>query len=523
MATLTQEQINNYKRMGIPIPAGTTTYGTNTPAATTTPQTTTTPSNFSSTQTTNQTPAKTTTAPAAQTSGIDYDAIQKQIAEISAKTQQIASQVPTATKTSTPAQTATAAQPTASQTAKANISQPTTSTTDGVAELNKSISNISSLYDEANKLTTSVLDSIGQSNDEARKLAEQYQAQSQESLKAYIEQTNALAKQIENLPNAADALNKIREQQGLPQMEQELAGIDNTILTTETLLNNIESDIHTRTEGLPVSEAAANRLIAMESKPLSKQLSEQLTARQRIAAGLEAKQNTVSQYMSAYQEDTQRQQGLISTQLGLAQNQYGAQQDITQTGYQMFSDLQSKINTTQLAKIDLINNTAEKQAELVKMGFDVYQQMRAEEIAQANRGEDFQNALIQMKLQADLNAANPGYYSEIKMDEKSGEYYQVSTNKDNPNDTRISGLGIFGGTGGEENITNETLNEITNEANKLAEDMIMGRKIWAQAWDIMRKKYPELSNEAIDSLLGIENREKYSSKKSASSNFDDYE
>ncbi|MFA5424993.1 MAG: hypothetical protein WC374_14160, partial [Phycisphaerae bacterium] len=63
MATLTQEQINNYKRMGIPIPAGTTVYGQSQPISTA------------------PAPAKTTTK--TNTSGsVNTDAIRAEAAKI---------------------------------------------------------------------------------------------------------------------------------------------------------------------------------------------------------------------------------------------------------------------------------------------------------------------------------------------------------------------------------------------------------------------------------------------------------
>lgn len=406
--------------------------------------TTTAPSSATQTPSTAYTPVKTTTAPATSSTGIDYDAISKQIAEIQAKTQAIASQVPTATKTST------AAQPTASQPAKpANtISQPTTSTADATAQMNKTLETIRSTYEksqqEQNKLLTSLKETTSTQTLDAIK---RMQESSQASLNEYISQQNALIEQIQNQPSAVESLQKFREQQGLPQMEQELASIDQTILTTETLLNNIESDIRTRTEGLPVSESAARRLTAMEQAPLSKQLSEQLTARQRIAAGLEAKQNTVSQFMNAQQEDLAKTQSVINAKLGVSETAYGAKVDIAKTGYQLFSDLQDKLNTIDLQRIDMISNQADKQASLEELGFNSYMQMRAEEIAKASSGEEFNRQLSLIKLESDLNQQNPDYYTTIETDSSSGQVYQISINKNNPSDKVVQSLGIVGETG----------------------------------------------------------------------------
>jgi len=56
----------------------------------------------------------------------------------------------------------------------------------------------------------------------------------------------------------------------------------------------------------------------MEQAPLSKQLSEQVRARQGLAAGYTAKQGVMDDYMTATQSDLQRQQGIAEAGLGLS-------------------------------------------------------------------------------------------------------------------------------------------------------------------------------------------------------------
>ena len=152
-------------------------------------------------------------------------------------------------------------------------------------------------------------------NDEALATAKKEAKDAQD---AYYKEQSDYIQELKDQPSALENLKAYREEIGLPQLEKQIAGIDQTILDTEGLLANIDEDIRTRTEGLPVTEAAARRLTAMEQAPLSKQLSEQVRARQGLAAGYTAKQGVMDDYMTAAQSDLQRQQGIAEAGLGLS-------------------------------------------------------------------------------------------------------------------------------------------------------------------------------------------------------------
>ena len=149
------------------------------------------------------------------------------------------------------------------------------------------------------------------------KTIEDYRKNMSKAFEDYFGEQSKYLEELKAQPSALENLQKYREEQGLPQLEKQIAGIDQTILDTEGLLANIDEDIRTRTEGLPVTEAAARRLTAMEQAPLSKQLSEQIRGRQRLAAGYEAKRGVVSDYLTAQQTDLERQRDIATIKLGL--------------------------------------------------------------------------------------------------------------------------------------------------------------------------------------------------------------
>jgi len=283
----------------------------------------------------------------------------------------------------------------------------------------------------------------------------------------YFTQQQDYLTQLQNQPSVVDQLNKFREEQGLPQMEKELAGIDQTILTTEGLLSNIEADIRTRTEGLPVSEAAARRLTSMEQAPLSKQLSEQLRSRQYAAAGLEAKQATVNQYMTSAQADLANQKEVAQAKLDVAKEQAEVKADIANSGLEAFQTVQNQMNDVYKIELSNISSNADYQNKLAELGFDFYTQQQAAKTADINDKEAFAQELFKIKLQNTLNTTNPDYQTEIVSD-SSGVFYQISINKNNPSDRIVKNLGVQGKTTG--SSTTSSASTAVNTTDKYIQD-----------------------------------------------------
>jgi len=331
-----------------------------------------------------------------------------------------------------------------------------------------------------------------------------------DSYAQYFNQQQEYLTQLQNQPSVVDQLNKFREQQGLPQMEKELAGIDQTILTTEGLLSNIEADIRTRTEGLPVSEAAARRLTSMEQAPLSKQLSEQLRSRQYAAAGLEAKQATVNQYMTSAQADLANQKEVAQAKLGVAKEQAGVKADIANSGLEAFQTVQSQMNDVYKIELSNISSNADYQNKLAELGFDFYTQQQAQKTADINDKEAFAQELFKIKLQNTLNTTNPDYQTEIVSD-SSGVFYQISINKNNPSDRIVKNLGVQGTAKSSLDSESEDkqIQSFQSDAADYITKMGSGSINWATAWSALHAKYPNASTELIDQTLGLDNRAKY--------------
>ena len=272
---------------------------------------------------------------------------------------------------------------------------------DLAAKFEETKTEMAKTQEESNAKTEALLTKMGESaTADLLKKFDETQKATAEAMQSYFDEQQKYLTELQSQPSAIDQLNQFREQQGLPQMEKELALADQTILQTESLLSNIEADIKKRVEGLPVSEAAARRLQAMESAPLSKQLSEQLNARQRIAAGLEAKMNTVKDYMTAAQSDLATKKENALTKLGFSKEQAAFKGDVAQQGLQMFQTVQDKMNQVDSLRLDTIKSDADYKNKLSEMGFNFYQQQSADKKAAATTKANFQNELVQMGLTA---------------------------------------------------------------------------------------------------------------------------
>jgi len=361
---------------------------------------------------------------------------------------------PAQTYTPAPDQNTTGANPNANlvqKDASGNYIAPTSDTTskdqintDLEAKFKEFTDSVTKNQETSQKAQEDIIKKMGETaTSDLLKKYEETQKTISDSYNQYFTQQQDYLNQLQSQPSVVDQLNKFREQQGLPQMEKELTGIDQTILTTEGLLNNIEADIRKRIEGLPVSEAAARRLTSMEQAPLSKQLSEQLTARQRVAAGLEAKQNTVNQYMTSAQADLSTQKEIAQAKLGVAKEQVGVKADIANSGLEAFQTVQSQMNDVYKIQLSATQDEATYKNELAKLGFDYYTQQQATKLADINDKEAFEQELFKIKLQNTLNTTNPNYTTEIVSD-ANGTMYQISINKNDPTDRIVKNLGVQG-------------------------------------------------------------------------------
>ena len=133
-------------------------------------------------------------------------------------------------------------------------------------------------------------------------------AQQNEYLKDYI---NTLKKQ----PTAIDTYNQYSQQLGLPQQQKQVAGIQRQVLDTENLLNKLESDINSRISGHLVTEAQRRRELAIEGKPLKKQLADLMRAEKRARSGYSETRRQLADILKMYSQDQSKQEKLAKLPL----------------------------------------------------------------------------------------------------------------------------------------------------------------------------------------------------------------
>ena len=352
-------------------------------------------------------------------------------------------------------------------------------------------------------------DLMTKTTEDTMKQFQDMQKSMMEGYNAYFDEQSKFLEEMRNQPSAVDQLNQFREQQGLPQMEQMLKGIDQTILDTEGLLTNIEGDIRARTEGLPVSEAAARRLTAMEQGPLTKQMDELLRSRARAAAGLSQKQATVDQYMTSAQADVERQRQDARDRLGFAKDKMEFVSDMAEKSYDMFAGIQDKLFDVNLENITSDRDYKQKLAEL---GFDFFTQQQAAVAAQAESGAEFERELLLKQFEHDLKMSNPEVKSVQSFTDASGNVTQMLTYQDGSSE-QIS-LGRIGkGTTPRagDSYSQKDLDKIAADKEKSfwteidqGKAMLQDGENWGSVWNRIKTQFPEIPDEVIDQVLGKE-------------------
>ncbi len=179
------------------------------------------------------------------------------------------------------------------------------------------------------------------------------------------EQENAFLENYLNQPSTADRLKQLRDEQGLPQLEKEIDLMDKQILDTEGLLTKLEGDITERTKGMPVSEAARRRMLALEGKPLTEQLDELVRARTRVATGLSSKESVINQILTAEQEDRNLKLKGEEMRLGFAKEQLGTMTELF--NQEQAQELEAfKADLPNVQTMDIVNELGET----ILMGYD---------------------------------------------------------------------------------------------------------------------------------------------------------
>jgi hypothetical protein len=204
--------------------------------------------------------------------------------------------------------------------------------------------------------------SMGTYQDFYTKQAEENKKYFDDMLTKLTEQQNTFLDTYKNQPSLVDELKRLREEQGLPALEKEVANIDKTILDTEGLIDNLEKDITARTQGFPVSESARRRMLAMEGKPLTEQLNQLIRGRARLATGLSSKEQVVQQLLEA--EQAERNQDLETAKM-----QYGFNSEKLGTLTDLFQSSQASSEKGFLADMEVKEAENDQQRELALKGY----------------------------------------------------------------------------------------------------------------------------------------------------------
>ena len=142
------------------------------------------------------------------------------------------------------------------------------------------------------------------------------------------EQEKSFLEAYKSQPSLVDELKKLREEQGLPQLEKEVNLIDKQILDTEGLLDKLEADITARTKGFPVSESARRRMLAIEGKSIEDTLTDLVRARTRLAGGLETKEKIVAEILGLTQQERAEELKMEELKMGFGKEKLGMLTDI---------------------------------------------------------------------------------------------------------------------------------------------------------------------------------------------------
>ena len=161
-------------------------------------------------------------------------------------------------------------------------------------------------------------------------------------------QNKAFIQQYMSQPSMADELKLYRDQFGLPKLESLIGNIDEQIINTETLLDNLEGDIQARTKGMPVSESARRRMYALESAPLTKDLKSMLSQREKLSGELTQKEKYVKDLLEMSEKDREKELEMGKMQLEMGKERLSFMGDLAQEEMQFareaaLIDIKSKL------------------------------------------------------------------------------------------------------------------------------------------------------------------------------------
>lgn len=220
-------------------------------------------------------------------------------------------------------------------------------------------------------------------------LAKQKQ-ESADILASQKAEEEGLFKQFETLRAGQETLptlySRLTEKAGIPALQEQLTGARTEVAKVRDLLDRLEEDISSRTQGYLVSEAQRRRSLSAEEAPLRTQLGRLLTG-QEVAAG------QVASAQAARGEEfqvatSQQERELESTKLRISAFSDRAAREMTS-----YTQTQQNELTSLLKKME--TETALTTAEL----------NRAATLAQNERTFEQEKEKIRLQMEADVEKA----------------------------------------------------------------------------------------------------------------------
>lgn len=116
----------------------------------------------------------------------------------------------------------------------------------------------------------------------------------------------------EKLP---DLYKRLQTEAGIPELSNQLQVYKDQIYRTKDLLDRLDEDVTSRTQGTLTSEAQRNRIIASEANPLETQLSRLGTGMQPISDQLTGAQGQLSALLPLYMQQQEKELDPIKMQI----------------------------------------------------------------------------------------------------------------------------------------------------------------------------------------------------------------
>lgn len=176
---------------------------------------------------------------------------------------------------------------------------------------------------------------------------------------------------------------RLQNEQGVPQLQGQIANYEKDISTQQNLLDTLESSVNERTKGTLTTEAQRQRQLASESAPLVANLGSLGKGLAPLASDLATREGNVTTGLSTSEAEQQRQLTPITTAISAFSDQ--AAREIT--GY----------SADQKSALDVYTQQVANGQELT-----MEQQKEAAALIQQEKDFNNQKGLITAKMNADI-------------------------------------------------------------------------------------------------------------------------